>query len=92
MRPPYRMTREEWLRDGVEYVTTDSRGIQVSYFPRRGARVRRARTDSGHMWHIRCALLDGQQVPTRVLAEYPDFVRQCGFSITGQPLAPLGAK
>jgi hypothetical protein len=69
---PFQMTREEWLRDGVEYVRVEPSGERVTYFRRPGATTRKPRGDSGHKWHIRCALLDGLDVPARVLSDYPD--------------------
>jgi hypothetical protein len=62
------------LGKGVEYVTSETGGELVTYYPRAGARTRKPRTDAGHRWHVRCALLDGETVPARVLCEYPDLV------------------
>ena len=58
MKAPYKMTREEWFRDGTEYVTTDSHGIRVTYFFRPRAAARKPRGDHGHKWHIRARTLD----------------------------------
>ena len=73
-KEPWQMTRDEYLRDGIEYVAKEKNGEKVSYFPTEGAVERKARTDHGHKYHIKQAIADGKFIPPEALKDYPDLI------------------
>ena len=82
MKPAYQMTRDEWLRDGVEYVTTKSDRHHGVIFSDQAVK-RRPSTDAGHRWHIQCACWTRRNPATGV----GGISRPCTrVSITGEPL------